>query len=92
MAISVVRNQAIWIITIKSKNYFNKTKKDFIVNLITEEIRSVISRYYFILHEVLENKKEMKIIIGGSQKALKNLLNVLKNNLFFNYILCVSRN
>lgn len=85
MAINKLENMK-WAIIIKSKENLPNTVGDFITELVSEEARKTISPYYFILHNVLENKNSIEIIIEGTKGALKNLLSVIKDNLFSKFI------
>ncbi len=71
-----------WVIIIKSKYSLPNAVADFITELVSEEARKTISSYHFILHDVLGNKKSVGIIIEGTEIALKNLLLVIRDNLF----------
>ncbi len=72
-----------WLITISSKQDLSNKDRDFIAELVSEESRKVRKSYSFILHEVVESKRNSKILIEGKKVALTNLVAVLKDNLHY---------
>jgi len=78
--INSLRKTAMWLITIKSKRRLSCNDRDFLVELISEEARKTTVEYNFILHNVLESKKYLKILIEGTKIALNNLLTVCNDN------------
>lgn len=69
-----------WVIIIKSKENLPSATRDFMTEVVSEEARKTIKPHYFVLHNVLETKKNIEIIIEGTEAAFKNLLTVLKDN------------
>jgi len=81
MAFSKLDKPKMWLITLYSKQKLSDRDRDFIADLVSEEARKVIEKYYFILHEIIESEKYSKIFIEGTKVALSNLLLVIRDNL-----------
>lgn len=71
----------IWFITLNSKQELSDKDRDFIADIVSEEARSVIESYRFILHDIIESKRYCKIFVEGTNASLTNLLSVIRNNL-----------
>jgi len=71
---------SMWAIKINSKRNLSEADRDFIAELISEEARSVIKSYSFILHNIIESKKYCELLVEGSKTALVSLLSTLKNS------------
>ena len=71
---------SMWAIKINSKRNLSEADRDFIAELISEEARSVIKSYSFILHNIMESKKYCELLVEGSKTALVSLLSTLKNS------------
>jgi len=71
----------LWVIKIISDHILAGVSKDFIAMLIDHEAHKVKGGYSFILHDILESKKDSEAIIEGSKFAVINLVSVLKDNL-----------
>lgn len=81
MAFSKSDKPKMWLITLYSRQKLSNTDRDFIADLVSEEARKVIKRYYFILHEIIESERYSKIFTEGTKVALSNLLSVIRDNL-----------
>ncbi len=81
MASNNLNEQILWIIKIISKKIFSDEDRNFIAELVSEEARKSIEFYSFILHDILESKRYINVLIEGSQSALNNLLLVIKHNI-----------
>lgn len=55
--------------------------KDFIVELTSEEARKAVSAFYFILHDVEENRCQSELLIEGTPRSAANLVAMLRDNL-----------
>ncbi len=81
MAHNNLNKSIMWFTTIYSKQYLSSKDKDFITDLISEEARKTTGPYNFILHDILESKRQSIILIEGTKKALVNLLSIINDNL-----------
>lgn len=70
-----------WSVRVSSKQSLSDRSRDFIVELVSEEARSVIESYSFILHDVVESRRYSKLLIESTRISLSNLLSVIRNNL-----------
>lgn len=83
MALDKLIKTKMWLITVNSKQDLSDGDRDFLADLVSEEARKVIDSYTFILHDIVESKKYSKMLIEGTKTALRNLLVVMKDNLFY---------
>lgn len=70
-----------WLITVVSKRNLLEKDRDFIAELVSEEARKTIKSYNFILHDMVESKRYSKMLIEGTDRAITNLVSVIKDNL-----------
>ena len=70
-------------ITITSKQNLSDKNRDFIAELVSEEARKTCEKYRFILHDIIESKKNARLLIEGTKTAIDNLLSVLQDNLCY---------
>ncbi|MFA5780070.1 MAG: hypothetical protein WC947_08020 [Elusimicrobiota bacterium] len=70
-----------WVIKINSKQNLSDADRDFVAELVSEEARSVIKSYSFILHNIIESKRYCEVLVEGSKTAIVSLLSMLKNNI-----------
>ncbi|MEM0492368.1 MAG: hypothetical protein QXS02_00185 [Candidatus Thermoplasmatota archaeon] len=83
MASSNLNKKSMWYLTIISKHNLSNKDRDFLVELVNEEARRTINYYHFILHDVIESKNYSKMLIEGTKISVKNLLSVIRGNLFY---------
>lgn len=87
MASGNLNNQMFYSITVISKRDLSDKDRNFAAELVSEEARKTIKSYSFILHDIIESKRYLKILIEGTKAALINLLLVIKNNLSYDKII-----
>ncbi len=75
------RKSKYWVITIGSEQQMSEAYKDFILALASDEAQHVIAPLNFIVHDAIESKKYMKLLIEGTKASIENLLSVLSSNL-----------
>lgn len=72
-----------WAIKIYSKKVFSNEEKDLIVDLVNEVAWKSNKSTIFILDDVIEGKKSIKLFIEGNKPAFVNLIIELSNNLSY---------
>lgn len=75
------RKSKYWVITIGSERQMSEAYKEFILDLASDEAHHVIAPLNFIVHDAIESKKYMKLLIEGTKASIENLLSVLRSNL-----------
>lgn len=68
-------------VTIRSRGCMPTGAKDFIVELTSEEARKAVPSFYFILHDVEENRRQSELLIEGTPRSAANLVAMLRDNL-----------
>lgn len=63
-----------------SSRNLSDAARDFIVELASEEARTVIPSLSFTLHEVVESRRRSSLLIEGNHPALVNLAAMFKAN------------
>ena len=87
MAFGRLTKASVWSIKITAKQNLSDKDRDFIVDLVSEEARKAVTKYSFILHNVIESKNYSEIFAEGPWVAIKNLLSVIEGNLTYKKLL-----
>jgi len=81
MAASRLSKPINWDINVSSRQKFTQVKRDFIVELVSEEARKAVSGNSFVLHDAIESTYYCRLLVEATRPALAELLRTMRDNL-----------